>query len=131
MLGGTEGRRVSERLFDVEEAESLLPMLRELLPRVRESRRALIGASERITAAVQADGGGVAGGDWFAAQEALRVDLTALADAGVLLRDPETGLVDFPAQRDDRRVFLCWRLGEERVGWFHGEHGGYSRRQPL
>ncbi|CAN5789750.1 DUF2203 domain-containing protein [soil metagenome] len=131
MLGGTEGRRVSERLFDVEEAESLLPMLRELLPRVRESRRALIGASERITAAVQADGGGVAGGDWFAAQEALRVDLTALADAGVLLRDPETGLVDFPAQRDDRRVFLCWRLCEERVGWFHGEHGGYSRRHPL
>ena len=39
-----------------------------------------------------------------------------LADAGILLRDPETGLVDFPAEREGERVFLCWRLGEETVG---------------
>ena len=102
-----------------------------LLPRVRDDRRALIRASERIASAVEADGGGVAGGDWFEAQRRLRHDLTVLAEAGILLRDPETGLVDFPADRDGRRVFLCWRLGEERVAWFHEERGGVAGRKPL
>ncbi len=59
---------MTDRLFDADAAEAALPMLRELLPRIRESRRALIESSARITEAVQADGGGVAGGDWFAAQ---------------------------------------------------------------
>jgi hypothetical protein len=122
---------VTDRLYDVEGADDALPMLRELLPRVRDARRALIRASERITAAVAADGGGVAGGDWFAAQGQLRSDLTTLADEGILLRDPETGLVDFPAEREGRRVFLCWRLGEERVGWYHEERGGFASRKPL
>ena len=117
-------------LYDRERAEAALPMLRDMLPRIREARRALIDASERITEAVAADGGGVSGGDWFAAQERLRTDLTALADAGILLRDPETGLVDFPAERDGERVFLCWKLGEETVAFFHGEHAGYTNRKP-
>ena len=122
---------MTERLFDAEQADATLPMLRELLPRLREARRALIDASQRITAALEADGGGVAGGDWFAAQEQLRADLMTLADAGILLRDPETGLVDFPAEHEGTRVFLCWRLGEERVAWFHGERAGFSNREPL
>ena len=117
-------------LYDRERAEAALPMLRDMLPRIRESRRALIDASERITEAVAADGGGVSGGDWFAAQERLRADLTALADEGILLRDPETGLVDFPAERDGERVFLCWKLGEETVAFFHGERAGYANRKP-
>lgn len=121
---------MSGQLYDRERAEAALPMLRDMLPRIREARRALIDASERITEAVAADGGGVSGGDWFAAQERLRTDLTALADAGILLRDPETGLVDFPAERDGERVFLCWQLGEESVAFFHGEHAGYTSRKP-
>jgi hypothetical protein len=122
---------VSEIVFDTERAEAALPMLRTLLPRVREDRRALIRASERITSAIEADGGGVAGGDWFEAQRRLRHDLTVLAEAGILLRDSETGLVDFPAERDGRRIFLCWRLGEERVAWYHEERGGVAGRKPL
>jgi hypothetical protein len=121
---------VTSRQYDRSQAEAALPMLRELLPRVREARRALIDASERITEAVAVDGGGVSGGDWFAAQQRLRVDLTTLADDGILLRDPEAGLVDFPAERDGRRVFLCWKLGEEDVAWFHEEHAGFANRKP-
>lgn len=122
---------MTDRLFDAEGAEAALPMLRELLPRVRESRRALIESSARISEAVQADGGGVAGSDWFAAQQSLRTDLTLLADEGILLRDPESGLVDFPAEREGRRVFLCWRLDEDAVAWFHEDRSGFSNRKPL
>ncbi|HET9310249.1 MAG TPA: DUF2203 domain-containing protein [Actinomycetota bacterium] len=122
---------MTARLFDTQRADAALPMLRELLPRVREARRALIDAADRITTAVATDGGGVAGHDWFAARDRLRADLTTLADEGILLRDADTGLVDFPAERDGRPVFLCWRLGEDRVAWYHEERAGFSNRRPL
>jgi hypothetical protein len=120
-----------ERRFTTDEAEAALPDLRERLPRLREARRTLIASSRRITDAVAADGGGVAGSDWFAAQQLLKGDVTALAEAGILLRDPETGLVDFPAERDGRVVFLCWRLGEDHIAWFHETDTGFSGREPI
>lgn len=120
-----------ERLFTVEEANAELDVLRAILPRIREARRGLIAASDRIEEAVGNDGGGIAGSDWFAHQQALRAGVEELAARGILLRDPEVGLVDFPADRDGVRVYLCWRLGEDHVSHFHGERGGYSRRKPL
>jgi hypothetical protein len=122
---------VTERIFTVDDANAELRELRERLPRLREARAGLIASSERITAAVASDGGGVAGSDWFRHQETLKEEVEYLADRGILLRDPDTGLVDFPAERDGARVFLCWRLGEAHVGFYHGEHGGFSGRKPL
>jgi hypothetical protein len=120
-----------ERRFTIEQANAELVGLRERLPRLREARRELIRATERITEAVAADGGGVAGGDWFGAQRILKTEVTELAERGILLRDPETGLVDFPAELEGRRVYLCWRLGEDEVGFYHEETTGYSGRKRL
>jgi hypothetical protein len=120
-----------ERRFNVAEANAELPDLRERLPRLREARQAMIAASRRISEAVASDGGGIAGSDWFSAQQTLRDDVTALAERGILLRDPDAGLVDFPAEVDGRRVFLCWRLGEESVSWYHEADSGFVGRQPL
>jgi hypothetical protein len=120
-----------DRLFTTDDADAELPELRARLPRLREARQRLIDTSERITSAVEVDGGGVEGSDWFRAQEELKAELLWLAGRGILLRDPETGLVDFPGERDGERVFLCWRLGEDRVGWYHGERSGFSGRKPL
>lgn len=120
-----------ERRFTIEQANAELEGLRDRLPRVREARRKLIGATERITDAVASDGGGVAGGDWFEAQRILRTEITELAELGIMLRDSETGLVDFPAEREGRRVFLCWRLGEAEVAFYHEETTGFSGRKPV
>jgi hypothetical protein len=120
-----------ERLFTIDEANAELEELRARLPRLREARQRLIDTSERITSAVEVDGGGVEGSDWFRAQESLKAELLWLADRGILLRDPETGLIDFPAERDGQRVLLCWRLGEDRVAWYHDEQTGFSGRKPL
>jgi hypothetical protein len=120
-----------ERTFTVAEAELELDELRDRLPRLRDARRTLIESSHRIEEAVAIDGGGVAGTDWFAAQQVLRAEVTYLAERGILLKDPETGLVDFPADREGRIVYLCWRLGEERVGWYHEVSSGFSGRRPL
>lgn len=120
-----------ERLFSIVDADAELEALRVRLPRLRDARQRLIDTGERITSAVQIDGGGTEGSDWFRAQETLKRELLWLADRGILLRDPDTGLVDFPAEREGERVFLCWRLGEGRVGWYHSERSGFSSRKPL
>lgn len=120
-----------ERRFTPEQANAELAELRERLPRLRDARREVIRSSERITEAVAADGGGVAGTDWFEAQRTLKAEVIFLAERGILLRDPETGLVDFPGEVDDRPVFLCWRLGENDVAWYHDQHAGFSSRKPL
>ena len=121
----------TDRVFTVADANAELTELRERLPRLREARLGLIASSERITEAVASDGGGVAGSDWFRHQETLKAEVEYLADRGILLRDPEIGLIDFPAERDGERVFLCWRLGEDDVAYYHGVHGGFSGRKRL
>ena len=120
-----------ERMFTSEDAEAELSDLRVRLPRIKESRAALIRESRRIEVAVASDGGGVEGRDAFESSRTLRRDITDLADRGILLRDPESGLVDFPAERDGRRVYLCWRLGEDHVDWWHDEDSGFLGRKPV
>ena len=120
-----------DRTFTLEQASAELDGLRTRLPRLRDARRALIHASRRIDEAVAADGGGVAGTDWFRAQSTLRDELEWVVSRGVLLRDPDAGLVDFPAERDGRDVFLCWRLGEPGIAWYHDRASGFSGRMPL
>lgn len=121
----------TERVFTVADANAELAELRERLPRLRDARSGLIASSERITEAVAADGGGVAGSDLFRHQETLKAEIEYLASRGILLRDPDTGLIDFPAERDGEQVFLCWRLGEDDVAYYHGVHSGFSGRKPL
>jgi len=118
-------------LFDLAEANATLPELRERLPALRDARATLVDASARIAHAVAADGGGVAGSDWFRAQQVLREQLEWLVERDILLRDPLTGLVDFPAERDGEPIFLCWRLGEPTIAFFHGERAGYAGRRRL
>lgn len=51
---------------------------------------------------------------------------------GVEIKDPTTGLIDFPTMRDGHEVYLCWRLGEgERIRWWHEIEAGFAGRQPL
>lgn len=122
---------MSERRYTVAEANACLPVLRESLPRLRDARQALIDASERLTARVAADPGGVSEPAWFPAQQALKTEMLALADLGLVLRDTQIGLVDFPAERDGEPVYLCWKLGEDEVAFYHGDRSGLSGRTPL
>ena len=50
---------------------------------------------------------------------------------GVIVRDPQTGLLDFPAMRDGEEIYLCWRLGEDEIGHWHSRETGFSDRRPL
>jgi len=50
---------------------------------------------------------------------------------GVEVKDPSTGLIDFRSLRGDEEVYLCWRLGEGRIAWWHDLDSGFQGRRPL
>jgi hypothetical protein len=119
------------RRYTAEEATALLPELVVALDRIRAARQVVLKGSDRIRAGARSNGGGEPGHGYWEALAALRREVQGFADRDILLRDPETGLLDFPARIEGRDAFLCWRLGEDRVGHWHGPDTGFSGRRPL
>jgi hypothetical protein len=124
---------IHERHFTREEANALLDDLRELLRQLREARDVLTDTDSHALLAESAptNGGGDPGRRVGEAFLQVRRLLGAIQEAGIVVRDIERGLVDFPALRDGEEVYLCWEMGEDEVGWWHGTDAGYRGRQPL
>ena len=122
---------MSERRFTLEEANAELESLRVRLATIREARRTVISSSERITSKAPVNGGGPETERHRRALEILRTAVESLAADGILLRDPETGIVDFLSERDGEEMYLCWRLGEDEVGSWHSLDSGFGGRRPL
>ncbi|MBM3458179.1 MAG: DUF2203 family protein [Armatimonadetes bacterium] len=120
--------------FTREEANALLPELTELLTRLQELRNHLVMEwrdAFPVFRAAHRNGGGrqAAGfaGDLLRLNEALQ----RFHHLGVQLKDLENGLVDFPSWREGREVFLCWRLGEPAVEYWHELDAGFAGRKSL
>lgn len=124
---------MDERLFTADEAEGLLDQLRPLCERAQQLAAQLRGrdAAQALAAVRGGNGGGQHATAVVDAAGALRSTIEEVTELGVVFRDPTTGLLDFPAEREGRPVFLCWRLGEERVAWWHDRDAGFAGRQPL
>jgi hypothetical protein len=132
---------VSDRVFTPAEANTALSQVRpvaERLVALRVRMRELEHAQNRLVTAIGGNGGGYAVNDLNAAQS----ELTTLAEAvvacverletiGVVVKDLDTGLVDFPAVRDGEDVLLCWRAGEAAVEFWHGLDEGFAGRKPV
>ncbi len=121
-----------ERVFTHAEATVLLPRLTELLTALTVAQRvATEQGAERARHAVSTNGSAAAAvtasGPFLDVQR-----LSAEVDElGVILRDPDTGLVDFASVRDGEQIYLCWRLGEERIAFWHPRDTGFMGRRPL
>jgi hypothetical protein len=122
------------RLFTVEEANDLLPKLNELLADVavhRDAMRERAPHMEPILRAAATNGGGRIGSEYGVEAYNLYLAIERIRAFGVLLKDLDTGLLDFPHEREGRVVFLCWHPPEERVAYWHDIQAGYAGRQPL
>ena len=120
-----------DRRFTPEQATAMLPSLTESLARIRSSRQLILSAGERVRGDAPANGGGRIGADYLDALGTLRREVERMVADGVILRDPEVGLLDFPSRRAERDVFLCWQMGEETVAFWHGPETGFAGRQPI
>lgn len=122
---------LGERRFTLEEAEAMLPDLRQALDRMREARQVILRSAKRVEEAVAGNGGGPEGREYADAAALLRTEVERLSAEGIILRDIESGLVDFPSEREGRDVLLCWQLGEDRIGFWHDRETGFAGRRPL
>jgi hypothetical protein len=130
------------KIFTLQEAQHLIPTVKEWLEQAIESKRQvetiddeLRGVSERIN---------MMGGSEInpaailkqrrtkdAALRALRDVIGQIEASGCLVKDLDRGLVDFPALLGDEEVYLCWKLGEDSIGYWHRVEEGYAGRKPI
>jgi hypothetical protein len=124
------------KLFTIDEANALLPSVREILQKIQLSHRrmATYRKSAKLAAAgAELGGGGMEGGGRYAiVLTAFTRQMSELEALGVQLKDFDRGLVDFPSMRDGRVVLLCWQLGEgDELEWWHDMDTGFGGRTPL
>jgi uncharacterized protein DUF2203 len=122
-----------ERHYSLDEANAALPAVAELLERLRAAREGLSDteAREALAEASPSNGGGAPGKLVSRAFLALRDGLVELREREVVLRDLERGLVDFPAIRDGREIYLCWEEGEDEIAFWHEPDAGFAGRKPI
>lgn len=124
--------------YTVEEARRLLPQVRATLLQLALERRRADASHAELHRRLR-DGEHGADPDDQSALEATateqRAQVRALLDhlesLGVVVRDLDEGLVDIPTLRDGQPAWLCWRLSDPELGWWHTTREGYTSRRPL
>jgi hypothetical protein len=121
------------RHYTLEEANAALDWVGETIAALRSAREGLSDeeAREALAEAGPQNGGGDPGRVVSEAFLQLRDSLVRLQEAEIVLRDLDRGLVDFPAIRDDREVYLCWLEGEDEISYWHDLEAGFAGREPL
>jgi hypothetical protein len=132
---------MAPRYFTLEEANATLEELRPIAEEMVAKRRELVDAQGRraaLGAQVVTNGGDLTPSDFAEADEELESAASELAvcveriqAAGVLVKDLDQGLLDFPALRDGEEILLCWRVGEGQIEYWHGLEEGFAGRKPI
>lgn len=118
-------------MFTVDEANEMIVALEPVLRRLQDAQRIMDERREGLLSHVPGNGGGRNGADVLEAMSAAGRCVGVLQEAGVVVRDPAGGLIDFPSEMNGEAMFLCWRLGEDRVAWWHPTTSGFADRRPL
>jgi hypothetical protein len=126
------------RRYSVAEANALLPEITDLLRALQQQVAALAKIETELKAQrkhVQSNGHGGEpdrlGVQAHRLQEQVRAGLERLHDLDIELKDLQMGLIDFYHEREGRLVYLCWRLGEPEVLFWHDLDTGFAGRQLL
>jgi hypothetical protein len=124
---------IHDRHYSRAEAEQMLPRVKPVLQKLRDAKDLLTDdeAHELLTESAPSNGGGEPGRQVGEAFLEVRKLLGALQEAGIVVRDIDRGLIDFPSMREGHEVYLCWELGEDSIEWWHDLDDGYRGRQPL
>jgi hypothetical protein len=132
------------RYYDIDEANEALPDVERILLDLRDQREELIRLRDQVLAAKEAadDAPGSPPAAPIADTRTLRLRMqflvdqmqagvTRLVERDVTLREIEAGLIDFPALASGRQIWLCWRLGEGPIEYWHEMDDGFAGRRLL
>lgn len=130
------------RFFNLLEAEKLIPEVERLLRSLIRSKQEYEEAERELALIkhrIALTGGMIAPRDLIAslrarkdaAARALKSTLEQIQEMGCQLKDIETGLIDFPTLYREKEVYLCWKLGESGIGYWHHVEDGFRGRRPI
>ena len=130
-----------DREFTVEEANAAVAELRPVVERMVEHGRKLEAAQRsqvELVTRIAGNGGDMQPSDLRELAEMIQQEADAIAAcaeeinaAGAQIKSLEEGLLDFPSRRDGELVLLCWKLGEDEIGYWHDVDEGFAGRKPL
>ena len=130
------------RYFTLQEAENTIPVVKECLESAIHAKArvgAIDGEMQDLSSRISMLGGIEINPDQVARRKLERMSLVhsieecvnEIQRRGCLVKDLDMGLLDFPALLDGVEVYLCWRLGETKIEWWHSTQDGYSGRRRI
>ncbi len=130
------------RLFTLTEAERARRELEPLLVEAMDCRKKLAGLDKdlaAVAARIMIMGGVIVPYDKLSElrvqhqqlAETFKSALGRILETGCLVKDLELGLLDFPSLINNEEVYLCWKLGEDRIRFYHRQDEGFAGRKPL
>ena len=130
------------RLFTLTEAERARKEIEPFLVEAMDCRKKLAGLEtdlSAVSARIMMMGGVIVPYEKLATLRAqhqqladtLKSALHRILETGCLIKDLEVGLLDFPALINNEEVYLCWRLGEDRIRFYHRQDEGFAGRKPI
>lgn len=130
------------RLFTLTEAERARREIEPVLVEAMDCRKKLAGLDNDLTAVsarIMMMGGVIVPYEKLAKlrfehqqlAQSLKTALDRILETGCLIKDLDVGLLDFPALIDNEEVYLCWKLGEDRIRFYHRQNEGFAGRKPL
>lgn len=123
-----------KEFFTVEEANALLPKLSFMVERIRALKAEITSRIPELGPALskaKTNGGSKDGANYVLKLTRLYDHINSIMEMGCVLKDIDLGLIDFPSIREGREVYLCWRLGEDRVRFWHDLDAGFNGRKPI
>ena len=122
------------RLFNLKQANAALQIIRPLVQQILEIRQAILARQPEIWPVLEKAAGN--GGNKAASQveqefERLDALVRRVEATGAILKDVNTGLVDFLSRHEGRQVYLCWQFDEDQVSYWHDLDAGFAGRQPI
>lgn len=124
-----------KKYFTVYEANSLIPFLKESFDRLygilSEIQKKHGTVLKTLPEKVSINGGWESSGEYLSESGEINRILGEIMEKGAVVKDLQQGLVDFPFILEKKEVFLCWKLGEEKIRFYHDLNSGFSGRKPL
>ena len=133
---------MADKYFNRSEAQELLPVITRELEQVRRGKQTIDQLEQELAQAaarIMMLGGSIPNHEELTKKRAEGLRLAAqlkqaierIQAIGCVVKDLDEGLVDFPTLRDGQEVYLCWKLGEEHIAYWHGLEEGFAGRKPL
>jgi len=122
------------RYFTLLEASQTLETIRPMMEEVVRISQKIIASQPEIWPAIERSAGN--GGNATLSKlvwdfEKLDTLLHRVQDTGALVKDMASGLLDFPTIRNGQEVYLCWKVGEQKIEYWHEVEAGFAGRQPI